>query len=390
MPFFSSSRYLIVRLGFLKAVIILNIVSATSAQVPDLQQLFRDAVEAQEHGDAALAARRYQELIRLRPDMIEARANLATVLVSLGQFDEAIAQYRAALKQVPDNRDLRLELALAYYKKGDFSMAANEVSPMHEQEPGNVPIATVLGDCYASLGRYAQVISLMTPLEEAHPDDLAVAWLLGSVLIRTGRTREGLERVEKVAQQGHSAEAYMLAAEARLTLQDFEGARRSVDAAMRLNPHLPGLYTLNGMVMQYGGDVEGAAAAFQRALEANPSDFEAQARLGSVLYYERRLDEARVHLKRALEIDAASVFYRYELARVERAQGQLEAAVKDLEKVVRHEPGWLPARVELVALYYRLNRPEDGAREKKIVDRLIEERQRGSESHIITAGTPLR
>jgi len=29
--------------------------------------------------------------------------------------------------------------------------------------------------------------------------------------------------------------------------------------------------------------------------------------------------------------------------------------------------------VELAALYYRVNRPEDGAREKKIVDRLTEE-----------------
>jgi chorismate mutase len=58
---------------------------------------------------------------------------------------------------------------------------------------------------------------------------------------------------------------------------------------------------------------------------------------------------------------------------------------------VRDEPDWLVPHVELAALYYRLNRPEDGAREKKIVDRLTEEeRQHKSKSHIITPGIPLR
>jgi hypothetical protein len=48
-------------------------------------------------------------------------------------------------------------------------------------------------------------------------------------------------------------------------------------------------------------------------------------------------------------------------------------------------------RVELAALYYRLNRPEDGAREKKIVDRVREEeRQRKSKSQVIIPGIPLR
>jgi hypothetical protein len=33
--------------------------------------------------------RKYQELLRLHPDMAAARANLGVVLVSLGRFDEA-------------------------------------------------------------------------------------------------------------------------------------------------------------------------------------------------------------------------------------------------------------------------------------------------------------
>ena len=333
---------------------------------------------------------KYQELIRLHPDIIEARANLGIALVSLGRFDEAIAQYRAALRQAPGNRDLRLNLALAYYKKGDFPDAADEFSSLHEAEPGNVRIATLLGQCYVRLGRDAEAISLLMPFEKANPDNLDLEWALGSALIRAGRTEEGTERVKKVGEQGHNAEAYGLAAQAYLKLGILDQARRNFDAALRLDANLPGLYTLGGMIMEYSGDPKGAAGAFQKALEANPSDFEARLRLSTALYDQRQLDAARQQLDRALALAPTSWVARYVLARVEAAQGQVDAAVRDLEKVVRAEPDWLPPHIELVGLYYRLKRPEDGAREKKIVDRLsAEEQQRKATLRVIGPQIPL-
>ena len=132
--------------------------------------------------------------------MIEARANLGLALVSLGRFDEAIAQYRAALAQAPGDPGLRANLAMAYYQKGDLPKAAGEFSSLHEAEPGNLQIATLLGTCYMRMGRPAQAISVLSPLEKAHPDNLDLKWALGWALIRAGRTQEGFERAEEVAQ----------------------------------------------------------------------------------------------------------------------------------------------------------------------------------------------
>lgn len=388
-PFSSSLRSSIAGLGLLGALFILTLAYASSAQGPDPQQLFRDAFEAQQRGDATLAVSKYRELIRLHPDIMEARASLAIVLVSLGRFDEAIAQYRAALQQAPGNRDLRLNLALAYFKKGDFPAAADGFSSLLEAEPSNVRIATLLGQCYLRVGRDAQAISLLTPLEEANPDNLELEWALGSALVRAGRVQEGLERVEKVAQQARSAEAYLRAAEASMRLTFFDRARRAADAAIRLNPNLPGAYIVIGMIDDYSGDEKGAAAAFEKTLQIDPNDFQAHLYLGAVLYTERQLDAAKLHLDRALELHPASSLARYRLARVERAQGQLAAAVRDLEKAVQIDPNWLPPHIELVALYHRLKRPEDGAREKKIVDRLsAEEQQRKATLRIINPTLP--
>ena len=346
-------------------------------------------MEAQQRGDAATAVSKYEHLLQLYPSVVAARANLAVELVSLGRFDEAIKQYRTALAQVPDNFDLRLNLGIAYYKKADYSAGADVFRVLSKAQPGNTRIALLLSDCDFHLGHDAEAIAILSPLEETDPQNLALAWALGSALIRAGRAQEGLERVEKVAQQGQSAEAYALAADTYMKLNLYDKARSNADEAKRLNPNLPGLHTLSGTILDSFGDQDGAALEFQQALAENPKDFEAELRLGSVLYAQRKLDDAKLHVNRALAIEPASSLARYQLARIERAQGQLDAAAGDLEKVVRDDPGWLPPHVELAALYYRLNRAEDGAREKQIVDRITaEEQERQTKTPIITPQLP--
>jgi tetratricopeptide (TPR) repeat protein len=345
------------------------------AQSSSPEQLFRDAVAAQQHGDDALAVGKYRELLKRYPDAIEVRANLGAALAKLGRYDEAIEQYRAVLAR-KDNADLRFNLALAYYKKGALRETVQQLNTLRAAQPGDTRVATLLADCYARLGQDQQAIAILTPMEAAHPDDLAVAWLLGSALIRAGHKRDGLERVDRVARQGNRPEAYLLAGQTALKMNEFERARDYADAALRLNPQLPGADALRGTVLSYLGDTQGAVAALRKAVAADPNDFDAQEGLGAVLHTERDLDGARQHLQQALQLKPDSTLARYEWARLERTAGHVEAAVKDFERVVHDDPNWAQPHVELAALYFRLNRQEDGDRERATFDRLTAEQQK--------------
>jgi tetratricopeptide (TPR) repeat protein len=340
------------------------------AQTAAPEQLFRDAVAAQQRGDDATAIRKYQELLKLRPDVMEVRANLGAALARAGRLDEAIEQYRAALAKNPQNSALHMNLALAYYKKHQCAEAVPELEPLHNLAPADVRVATLLGDCYVQTGRDDKAIAILGPLSAAHPEDLGIAWLLGSALIRNGQRREGLALVDRVAKEGNSAEAYLLAGQTTLKLNEFERARDDAEAALRLNAKLPGAMTLKGMVLPYLGDNQAAIATLRMALAANPDDFDAHMNLGAVLHTERQLPEARDHLERALQLQPDSVMARYEMARLERTEGRIEASTADFEKVVKLEPNWSQPRLELSALYYRLGRQADGAREKAAYDRL--------------------
>jgi tetratricopeptide (TPR) repeat protein len=119
------------------------------------------------------------------------------------------------------------------------------------------------------------------------------------------------------------------------------------------------------------GDEAGAKAAFLKALKADPNDFDANLRLGTILRIEGSLQEAERLLKRALSIEPSSLHARFQMAQVEVAQGRQDAAAADLESITRAAPNILEVHVQLSALYYRLHRPEDGQRERQIVEHLL-------------------
>src|SRR5579859_2196012 len=345
------------------------------AQTQNPDQLFRDAVDAQQRGDFETATRDYREVLKIRPDTVEARVNLGAALAHEGQFDAAIAEYRTALRGLSDKTAVLIDLGLAYYKKGDWENARDEFQLVHRAQPKNARIAILLGDTYLRLKEPAGAVTLLTPLESENSQNIDLEYVLGSALIQTGRRREGVSRLEKSAAAGNSADAYMLAGSTLLQINEFAEAKGDLEAALRLDPKLPGIYTLTGTARDKTGDVAGAEAAFREALVLNPNDFDANLYLGAILYKRRQLNEAKIYLDKALQLNPGSSMARYEAAMLKSTSGEYAYAAQDLEKLVHDDPTWLEPHVELAALYYRLHRPADGTRERKIVDQLNAQQQ---------------
>jgi len=214
------------------------------------------------------------------------------------------------------------------------------------------------------------------PLESKNASNLDFEYAYGSALIKAGRRREGATRLEKVAKSGNSADAYLLAGSTLLDLNDFQPARRDLDEALRLDPKLPGIYTLAGTARDKTGAIPEAEVAFREALKINPDDFDANLYLGAILYKRRDLEEAKPYLDRALRLDPKSSMARYEVAMFESTSGQYQAAAERLEQLVKDDPAWLEPHIELASLYYRLHRPDDGRKEREAVDRLTAEQQK--------------
>lgn len=348
-------------------------IAGLAQQNPD--QLLSAAIQSQQHGDYQSAIREYREVLKLRPDTVEAKVNLGAALSHVGQFDEAIELYRSALPVVAFKNPVRLDLGLAYYKKGDLANAREQFSAVHEAEPNDVRVAILLADTQVNLGNPDAAFKMLQPMESANSHNSDFEYVLGLAMIKAGRRRDGVPHVEKAAQLGDSADAYMLAGATQLDLDDYEHARRNLEQALRLNPKLPGLHTLVGMARDKTGDQKDAEPAFREAIKENADDFNANLYLGALLYKRRDVDEAKIYLDRAVKLKPSDLMARYESALLKSTSGDYEAAAQQLESVVKDNPDWLEPHVELASLYYKLHRPADGAKERQTVERLTAEQQ---------------
>lgn len=367
------SCYLVMRAALLFFILFPALVAAQEAN-PDA--LLKRAIDEQQRGDFSSAIRDYRKVLELRPSEIEAKVNLGAALVHIGQFDEAITVYRSALSAVKDKNPVLLNLALAYYKKGDFEHAREQFEILHDAQPNNLQVVILLGDSDLRTGKPDAALTMLEPLESKYAQNMDFEYVLGSALINTkGRRRDGIARIEKVAKTNSDASAYMLAGATLLDLNEYEQAHVDLEAALRLNPRLPTLYTLVGTARDKTGDIKDAEVAFREALKANPDDFEANLYLGAILYKRRDTEEAKAYLDRALLLKPSDSMARYEAAMLKSTTGDYEAAARELESLVKDDPDWLEPHVELATLYYRLHRPEDGAKERQIVDSLTAKQQ---------------
>lgn len=359
------------RTAFLFLVFLVGNVWAQQSE-PDV--LFKSAVEAQQRGDNQTAIQDYEQLLKLRPNLPEARANLGVVLAHEGHFDEAIKQYRIALSSTNDGA-IRMNLALAYYKKGDLESARREFEEVRKTQPDNVQLAILLGDSDVRLNHAGDAVAMLTPLEAANAANPDFEYVLGKALIQSGNRRDGADRLEKVAEQTRSADAYFLAGSTLVDLNEFVRARTDLEAALQLNPNLPRIYSLVGIARDMNGDIAGAEPILRQALRRDPDDFDANVYLGSILLKERKMEEAKKYLDHALQLQPASPTARYEIAMWESTSGNYDEAAKNLEALTKSNPNWLQPHIELATVYYRLHRPADGAKERAIVAQLNAQQQ---------------
>jgi len=355
-------------------VALLPVVIAAQEANPD--QLLKQAIDEQQHGDFSGAIRDYRKILELHPDEIQAKVNLGAALVHVGLIDEAITIYRSALASLKDKNPVLLNLGLAYYKKGDFENARQQFAILHDAQPNSLQVVILLGDSDVRTGKSDAALSLLEPLESKYVQNMDFEYVLGTALIATkGRRRDGVTRIEKVAKASSDASAYLLAGATLLDLNEYESARRDLEEALRLNPKLPRLHTLVGTARDKTGAVKDAESAFREALKTNPDDFEANLYLGAILYKRRDIDEAKGYLDRALRLKPTDSMARYEGAMLKSTSGDYATAARELELLVKDDPDWLEPHVELATLYYRLHRPDDGAKERQIVDVLTAKQQ---------------
>ena len=351
------------------------LVQAATGQAPnqpaaEAESALREGAHAQEQGDLNTAIADFRRAIALEPDLVEAHANLGSALAAAGQLSAAIDEDLRTLGAAPQNEVARMNLALAYYRTGDWSHARTQFERLHAAHPADVNTAILLGYAYNKLSRPADSVALLAPLESGQKNNFEFQYIYAFALIGSGRFDEGIPRMEKLAKERNSAEAWLAAGSARYSRQQMEEAHIDLDEAVRLDPKLPGLQTMAGQARYAVTDESGAARAFQAALQQDPMDFVANRDLGAIKVEQGDIADARPLLEFALQMHPDDPLTRIEMAKLEHQSGDNPKAREILEDLIRKNPKWFEPHWVLAQVYSEMNRPEDAKRERNIAHEL--------------------
>lgn len=343
-----------------------------------VEQDFERATALHQSGDLQGAVRGYLAILANYPARVDVRSNLGAAYSALGQYEQAIEQYKRALVIDGMNYAIRFNLAMAYYKAAWFTESVAELERFLKAVPNSpqtINAQLVLADCNVRLGDYKKVIDSLSPLADADPSNRTLAYLLGSALIGDGQLERGQAIIDRLFRHEDSAEAHLLMASILLLADDAQTALKEAQRAIELNPKLPTLQAWHGRVLMRLGDTEKAKTAFRNELASNANDFDSNLYLGILLRQDKETQEALGHLRRAIQLRPREQYARYHLAAVYAAAGKPADALPLLEGVLKEHGDFVEARVLLASVYYRLNRKEDGDREKALIQKSNAEQQ---------------
>lgn len=345
----------------------------------DVDRAFARATELHRSGDVEGAIRGYQAILASHPNRADVRSNLGAAYARLGRYEDAIREYKRALADDTRNLMIHFNLAIAYYKAAWFAESASELTVFLASAPKDLTerqnAILMLADSQVRLGEYKKVIELLSTLDANGPNNRTVAYLLGSAFIGDGQVERGQALIDRVFRGEDSAEARLLIGSILLLADDGHGAIKEIERALELNPKLPALHAWYGRALMRLGDSEKARAAFKEELADNPNDFDSNLYMGILLKRDKLLDEAFEYLSRAARLRPRDSYARYHLGAVYAGLGKPDIAQPLLEGVVKEYPDFVEARVLLASVYFRLNRKEDGQRQRAIIEKLNAEQQ---------------
>ena len=143
--------------------------------------------------------------------------------------------------------------------------------------------------------------TLYLELVQEQPHNTALVLLLGLLEKEAAQLPFAARWLELAFHLEPSFQTAMHLADVQLQLQDFAGARKTLEAALRLQPDAPEAVNKLAMALNQLGDYQASLALQRQGLEHAPDNAALHYNLGCVLHLLERFDEAQPAFTRALQ-----------------------------------------------------------------------------------------
>ncbi len=328
----------------------------------------------------------------------EAHYQLGVTLKALKRTEEAIASLERAVDLLPAHLPSLVNLTLWTFDARDFTQAREYARKVLAIDPQNTLVRNALGAIYAQTGEFAKALEQIQEIQKIQPDNPNIHLTLGIIYLGQKEYEKAIEAAEKaIAQNPDNLLPYDTLGRAYLAQKMYDKSADVFKLTLEKEPeYVPALL---GMGSLYGtqGKYFDAFSYYNKVLEIRPETPEARLGLGGVYrmtgnqalaleQFEKILenqstspvvlfnvadlalqlkkyDDAIAYSSRLLTENPQHANAQYILAQAYLAKGEVGQATVELEDIIRMQPDFQPATIDL-GLSYLIGSDFEGASEQ--------------------------
>ena len=302
---------------------------------------------ASKEGNCPQAVRDFEQSGSLLESQPSELKQYGVCLIAVKQSGKAISVFQRLVESHPEDTRVRRELAALELKAGKPQDALTTLKPLLEasaQDTGAVQLAAA---AYEANGETPAAVKLLRDAIVEDPKNVALYVDFANIAFSHQSFQTGIEMINAgINLQPNAAPLYLARGVLYVQLADFDRAEADFEKAEELDPHQSISAAAQGMAVeeQNQNDPDRALAVVKSKLAKRPADAFLLYLQAAILAQKApaagspEFLQAMRSAKKAVALQNTLVSAHDVLAKLYLQSGQTEAAIKECQEALRHDP----------------------------------------------------
>lgn len=337
-----------------------------------IQAHFERAEKLLEAGQTQAAAREFRTILDIDPDNADAYADLGTIAYFEHDYAGAAHQLSDALRLKPSLSNARALLGLSEERLGhlpDAALQLRQAFPEIRSQKLRLQVGLQLAQIDYQEGNIEEAVPVLMALQRLDPTNLDI--LYASYRTFNELTEQAVDALAVVGM--HSARMKQVVAENLIEEGHLAGAIAAYQAALKLDPQLPGIHLELGEAYLESPSrftSDDAEKEFKAELAQDPNNVKAECELGYLYLRRGDLSSSLSHYEHAILLQPTSSEAHVGAGMVLLRTNRFQQAAAELRKAIQLNPDNALAHYQLSLTDSRLGKAGESQTEAATFKRL--------------------
>jgi tetratricopeptide (TPR) repeat protein len=303
--------------------------AAETDQAQELDSAFQAALSQYNSGHYAEAAGQLEELVRQVPQSFDVHELLGMVYAAESQEFKANDHLAKAVRLKPESVEARTNLATNLVHLGKVATAEAEFRKAVELDPASYDTNHNLGEIYVAAGKLTEAVPYLEKAQKINSAAYDNAYDLALAYAKTGKLDDGRNLVQDLLKQKDTAELHNVLGEIEERDGKFVPAENQYETAAHMDPSESNLFDWGSELLVHR-TLDPAVNVFQSAAKHYPNSPRLAIGLGMALYSRGNYDDAVKALLQAADLNPSDSRCYYFLSKA------YDSSPSQAENVIQH------------------------------------------------------